>query len=106
MNNTGITAFGAATYNQTDNLPMKLEDYLLAVMGPKQMDDHLVLVLVTVFYMIIFISGIVGNLSVCLVIIKSKQLHSAMNYYLVSLALADLTIIVLGEFNIYETSFW
>ena len=104
MNNTGITAFGAATYNQTDNLPMKLEDYLLAVMGPKQMDDHLVLILVTVFYMIIFISGIVGNLSVCLVIIKSKQLHSAMNYYLVSLALADLTIIVLGELNNYETS--
>ena len=58
MNNTGITAFGAATYNQTDNLPMKLEDYLLAVMGPKQMDDHLVLVLVTVCYMIIFISGL------------------------------------------------
>ena len=102
MNQTEITAFGGATYiegqsNQSNNIPMKLEDYLLAVMGPKQMDDHVVLVLVTIFYLLIFVSGIVGNLSVCLVIVRSRQLHSAMNYYLVSLAVADLTIIVLGQ---------
>merc|ERR1719347_906258 len=68
------------------------------------MDDHLVLVLVTVFYLLIFVTGIVGNVSVCLVIVKSNNLHSAMNYYLVSLAVADLTIILLGlpnELSIY-----
>ena len=103
MNQTEITAFGGATYkegqgNQSNKIPnMKLEDYLLAVMGPKQMDDHVVLVLVTIFYLLIFVSGIVDNLSVCLVILRSRQLHSAMNYYLVSLAVADLTIIVLGQ---------
>ena len=102
MNTTDITAFGGATYqegqgNQSDNIPMKLDDFLLAVMGPKQMDDHVVLILVTIFYLLIFVSGVIGNLSVCLVIVKSSQLHSAMNYYLVSLAVADLTIILLGE---------
>ena len=102
MNQTEITAFGGATYiegqsNQSNNIPMKLEDYLVAVMGPKQMDDHVVLVLLTIFYLLIFVSGIVGNLSICLVIVRSRQLHSAMNYYLVSLAVADLTIIVLGQ---------
>ena len=102
MNSSDITAFGGATYqegqgNQSVDIPMKLEDFLLAVMGPKQMDDHVVLVLVTVFYLLIFVTGIVGNLSVCLVIAKSSNLHSAMNYYLVSLAVADLTIILLGE---------
>jgi hypothetical protein len=56
MNQTEITAFGGATYNkgqmnQSNNIPMKVEDYLLAVMGPKRMDDHVVLVLVTIFYL-------------------------------------------------------
>ena len=102
MNSSDITAFGGATYqegqgNQSVDIPMKLDDFLLAVMGPKQMDDHVVLVLVTVFYLLIFVTGIVGNVSVCLVIVKSNNLHSAMNYYLVSLAVADLTIILLGS---------
>ena len=102
MNQSEITAFGGATYiegqgNQSSEIPMELDEYLLAVMGPKQMDDHVVLVMVTIFYLLIFVSGVIGNLSVCVVIVRSSQLHSAMNYYLVSLAVADLTIIVLGR---------
>ena len=102
MNKTGITAFGGATYNgdqgnQSSDIPMELDEYLLAVMGPKQMDDKVVLVLVTIFYLLVFVSGLVGNLSVCLVIVRSRGLHCAMNYYLVSLALADITIILLGK---------
>ena len=102
MNQSGITAFGGATYNggqgnQSSDIPMELDEYLLAVMGPKQMDDKVVLVLVTIFYLLVFVCGIVGNLSVCLVIIRSHGLHCAMNYYLVCLALADITIIILGK---------
>ena len=51
----------------------------------------------TIFYVIVFISGLLGNISVILVIIKSSGLHCAMNYYLVSLALADILIISLGN---------
>ena len=50
----------------------------------------------TIFYVIVFVTGILGNMSVIVVIIKSKGLHCAMNYYLVSLALADILIIILG----------
>jgi len=63
---------------------------------PTQMEEKALLVLVTVFYVVVFVSGLLGNLSVCLVIIKSTSLHSAMNYYLISLAVADITIIILG----------
>ena len=51
----------------------------------------------TIFYLIVFVTGILGNMSVIVVIIKSKGLHCAMNYYLVSLALADILIIILGN---------
>ena len=52
--------------------------------------------LITIFYVIVFISGLMGNMSVIVVIIKSKGLHCAMNFYLLSLALADILIILLG----------
>ena len=53
----------------------------------------------TIFYGIVFITGLLGNMSVILVIIKSKGLHCAMNFYLVSLALADILIIILGNLD-------
>ena len=52
---------------------------------------------VTVFYVVVFISGLLGNLSVIVLVVRSKDLHSAMNYYLISLAIADILIIILGE---------
>ena len=66
------------------------------------MQNHLVLVLVTIFYLILFLGGVLGNLLVCVVIIKSKELHSAMNYYLLSLAVADLTLITTGMFFLIQ----
>ena len=66
------------------------------------MQNHLVLVLVTIFYLLLFLGGVLGNLLVCLVIIKSKELHSAMNYYLLSLAVADLTLITTGMFVLFQ----
>ena len=53
----------------------------------------------TIFYGIVFITGLLGNMSVIVVIIKSSGLHCAMNYYLVSLALADILIIILGNLD-------
>ncbi|KRT81605.1 G protein-coupled receptor [Oryctes borbonicus] len=40
------------------------------------------------------IIGLLGNISVCLVILKNKTLHTSTNYYLFSLAIADLLIII------------
>ena len=39
----------------------------------------------------------VGNIAVCLVIVKNKSMHTATNYYLFSLAISDLMILVLGK---------
>ena len=101
MNSSKVTAFGGATYTGDEVAAINntgIDEFLLAALGPQQMDNRALLLLVTIFYAVVFVTGVVGNLSVCLVITRSKSLHSAMNYYLVSLAIADLTIILLGRF--------
>ena len=99
MNTSKVTAFGGATYQGEEPVSNQtVEEFLLAALGPQQMDNRALLLLVTIFYAVVFVTGVVGNLSVCLVIARTRNLHSAMNYYLVSLAVADLTIILLGKF--------
>ncbi len=68
----------------------------LQVLGPQNVGLKL-LVPITFFYVVIFISGMVGNVAVCLVIVKNKSMHTATNYYLFSLAISDLMILVLGK---------
>ena len=81
----------------TEENVTEVAEYLEMMLGPVQMDDHPTLVLITLFYGTVLVTGILGNISVCIVIFRSSHLHTAMNYYLVSLALADLMIITLGE---------
>ena len=101
MNSSKVTAFGGATYTDEEMVAneTRVEEFLLAALGPQQMDNRALLLLVTIFYAVVFVTGVVGNLSVCLVITRTRSLHSAMNYYLVSLAVADLTIILLGKLS-------
>ena len=56
-----------------------------------------VLVPITVIYLIMFLTGVVGNVAVCLVIIRNRSMHTATNYYLSSLAISDLVILMLGR---------
>ena len=54
----------------------------------------------TVIYVILFMTGVIGNFAVCFVIVKNKSMHTAINYYLFSLAVSDLMILVLGRTRI------
>jgi hypothetical protein len=75
-------------------------EYLERMLGPKNVGLPL-LVPITLIYVIIFISGVVGNVAVCLVIVKNKSMHTATNYYLFSLAVSDLMMLALGEYVIH-----
>lgn len=50
------------------------------------------------FYIVIFVMGIFGNVSTCAVIAKCSFMHNTTNYYLFSLAISDLLIILVGLF--------
>ncbi|XP_076477144.1 pyrokinin-1 receptor isoform X2 [Bombus vancouverensis nearcticus] len=59
--------------------------------------DPLYIVLpITVIYTVIFLTGLIGNVSTCVVIARNKSMHTATNYYLFSLAVSDLLLLISG----------
>ncbi|XP_043269115.1 pyrokinin-1 receptor-like [Venturia canescens] len=59
--------------------------------------DALYVVLpITIIYLSIFITGTIGNVSTCIVIARNKSMHTATNYYLFSLAVSDLLLLISG----------
>lgn len=76
------------------------EDYLTFLCGPRR--SHLFLPMALV-YSLIFIVGVVGNFLVCLVILKHRNMKTPTNYYLFSLAVSDLLVLLFGmPLEVYE----
>ncbi|CAK1601141.1 unnamed protein product [Parnassius mnemosyne] len=76
-----------ATLNQTN------ETSLSSFYEP----DSLTLIIpLTTIYAVIFVAGILGNLSTCFVIARNRSMHTATNFYLFSLAVSDLILLVCG----------
>nr|XP_060616975.1 neuromedin-U receptor 2 [Anolis sagrei ordinatus] len=76
------------------------EEYLAFLYGPKRSPVFLPMSWV---YAMIFIVGVSGNLLVCLVILKHRNMKTPTNYYLFSLAISDLLLLLLGmPLEIYE----
>lgn len=65
------------------------------IYGPTR-DPLYVVIPITCIYMLIFISGVVGNISTCIVISKNRSMHTATNYYLFSLAVSDFLLLLAG----------
>ena len=73
--------------------------YLKERLGPQRQPWN-TLIPLTCVYLVLVILGIFGNLSVCFVIFRIPSMRSATNYYLFSLAIADLLILLLGKSNV------
>lgn len=54
---------------------------------------------ISICYLIIFVTGILGNVITCVVIAKNKTMHTATNYYLFNLAVSDFLVLIIGEFS-------
>ncbi|KAL0134802.1 hypothetical protein PUN28_001520 [Cardiocondyla obscurior] len=65
------------------------------VLGPKYLSFKLMIPL-TIIYIMIFITGVFGNVITCIVIVRNSFMQTATNYYLFSLAISDLTLLILG----------
>lgn len=46
-----------------------------------------------VCYVIIFIVGVIGNVLVCLVVCRQRKMKNVTNYFIVNLAVADLSVL-------------
>lgn len=82
-----------------------LINYIVQKLGHKKKDLFSSFSL-TCIYVVIFVTGVVGNLSTCFVIRRNKYMHTTINLYLFSLAIADLLIIVLGKWFFLYILFW
>ncbi|KAM4612760.1 neuromedin-U receptor 2 [Polymixia lowei] len=77
-----------------------IEDTLFEILGPKRSPFFLP---VTLVYLLIFITGLSGNLLTCAVIAKHKKMRNPTNLYLLSLAVSDLLVLLFGmPLEIYD----
>lgn len=68
---------------------------LTLIYGPVR-DTLLVVIPITIIYLIIFVTGVIGNISTCIVISRNRSMHTATNYYLFSLAISDFLLLLSG----------
>ena len=78
--------------NKTISEDASIENHL----GKRYMESWKLALLNSV-YISIFISGIIGNIFTCIVIVRNRYMHTATNYYLFSLAVSDILILLLGK---------
>ena len=71
-------------------------EYLYYELGPQQL-PIIIAVPLNLLYLIIFVIGIIGNLATCMITVKNPLMQNATNYYLFSLAVSDLILLILGK---------
>lgn len=81
--------------NTNDTLFLSNDSYVDIMNEPKR-DPLYVVIPITFVYVLIFLTGVVGNISTCIVISKNKSMHTATNYYLFSLAISDFLLLISG----------
>lgn len=92
--NLSSTKFENVTSSSTA-APTEILAFNQSDWGPRR--DPLFIVLpITIIYSLTFLSGVIGNISTCFVISRNKSMHTATNYYLFSLAISDLLLLVSG----------
>ncbi|XP_067643459.1 neuropeptides capa receptor [Eurosta solidaginis] len=70
-------------------------EFVKFILGPQTLPLYKAL-LFTIVFGGIFITSMLGNILVCIVIIRHPTMHTATNYYLFSLAVSDLIYLLFG----------
>ncbi|XP_056107360.1 neuromedin-U receptor 2 [Rhinichthys klamathensis goyatoka] len=77
-----------------------VDEVLFSFLGPRRSPFFFP---VTFTYILIFITGVLGNLLTCTVITKDRKMRIPSNLYLFSLAISDLLVLLFGmPLEIYE----
>lgn len=71
------------------------EEFLLYQRGDLIGDMWLVIPM-TITYVMILLAGLIGNITVCVIIIRNREMHTTTNYYLFNLAISDLLYLLIG----------
>lgn len=90
---TASTEPPTTTGNESD---FDVTDYLTSRLGWRHRTQAESVAL-TLAYCLILLTGVIGNLATCAVIVKNTTMHTATNFYLFSLAVSDTMALVLGK---------
>lgn len=74
---------------------MTTNDEIVALLGPPR-DSLTTVIPMTLVYIMILVTGLFGNLCTCFVIVKNRYMHTTVNFYLFSLAVSDLLLLIVG----------
>lgn len=77
----------------------RIEDLVQLKIGMKKSSDFVTGAVLTFIFCIVFVLGVVGNISVCIVLLKRRYLHMDINAYHANLAVADTLRIIIGKCN-------
>lgn len=89
-----------ATERDVREMCLSEEEYLTLQLGPVKSPCFLP---VCITYLLIFMVGVLGNSLTCAVILRYKVMQTPTNYYLLSLAISDLLVLLLGmPLELYE----
>lgn len=89
-----------ATQQDLDEICVTEKDYLAKRLGPATSPVFLP---VCITYLTIFMVGVLGNSLTCAVILRYRVMQTPTNYYLLSLAVSDLLVLLLGmPLELYE----
>lgn len=98
-NNTKIKTETEMTTLLLENITsFKVQDYL----GRRTTEFHTGACL-TVIYITIFATGLLGNFFTCVVILRNFYMRTITNYYLASLAISDLLALTFGKISSLTT---
>lgn len=88
------------TADELEVLCWSEEKYLTSKLGLRRSPDFLP---ICVTYLSIFLVGVLGNSLTCTVILRYRVMQTPTNYYLLSLAVSDLLVLLLGmPLELYE----
>lgn len=91
MNISWVSANASA--QDLEDMCLTEEEYLARELGPRRSPVFLP---VCVTYLTIFFVGVMGNSLTCAVILGYRVMQTPTNYYLLSLAVSDLLVLLLG----------
>ncbi|KAJ7324662.1 hypothetical protein JRQ81_017682 [Phrynocephalus forsythii] len=91
---------GNLSYCDPEVFNMTAEQVRIKYLGPRRSGFFIP---ICTTYLLIFVVGAVGNALTCLVIIQHRFMRTPTNYYLFSLAISDLLVLLVGmPLEIYE----
>lgn len=97
-NNSAIAGSGLTPHNINNHntTAPDVEMLLTSLIGARRKDLTSVAAL-TFVYCLLFLTGVIGNVSTCIVIARNSYMHTVTNSYLFSLAVSDVLTLIFGE---------